>query len=70
MTARYAPFVLAIFAAVLAAAFALGVRLPLPFEGFALLAAACLAFLGTLSLTAMAPVRWLWNDAELIIAEE
>lgn len=51
-------------AACLAAGFAWFARLPLPFSGFAALAAAALAFLGTLALVAWAPPRWVWSDAE------
>lgn len=50
--------------ALFAVAFAWFVRLPLPFDGFAVLAAACLACLGTLSLVAIAPARWIWSEAE------
>ncbi len=66
MTPQRAPFVLALIAAGLAAGFALLMRLPLPFEGCAMLAAALLAALATLSLLALAPVRWLWTDADLL----
>lgn len=45
-------------------AFAWFVRLPLPFDGFAILAAAVLAFLSTLSLAAVVPAGWIWSEAE------
>ena len=44
--------------------FAWAVRLPLPFEGFAAVAAASLAFLGTLTLIAWMPRGWVWTEAE------
>ncbi|MEM1233484.1 MAG: hypothetical protein AAGH70_05100 [Pseudomonadota bacterium] len=53
-------------AAALSIAFALLVRLPLPFDGFAVLAAALLACVGTLALAALMPARWVWTDAERI----
>ncbi len=56
----------ALLCAGLAIAFALMQRLPLPFDNFAVLAAAGLAFLGTLSVTAWMPARWLWSDTELL----
>ncbi|MEM6276531.1 MAG: hypothetical protein AAF714_06235 [Pseudomonadota bacterium] len=56
----------AALAAILSAAFALLVRLPLPFDGFAVLAAALLAGLGTLALATLIPARWVWTDAERI----
>lgn len=51
-------------AALLAIAFAWFVRLPLPFEGFAVVVAALLAFLGTLTLISWMPIGWVWSDAE------
>ncbi|MEM1373127.1 MAG: hypothetical protein AAGF78_01960 [Pseudomonadota bacterium] len=53
-------------AAILSVAFALLVRLPLPFDGFAILAAAGLAGLGTLAAASLMPARWVWTDAERI----
>ncbi|MEM8803589.1 MAG: hypothetical protein AAGF55_13740 [Pseudomonadota bacterium] len=38
--------------------------MPLPFPGFAVVAAAGLAFLGTLSLVAWMPRGWVWTEAE------
>lgn len=51
-------------AAVLAAGFALTMRLPLPFDGFAALVAAVGAGTLTLSLTLLAPAGRIWTDAE------
>lgn len=53
-------------AAIVAAGFAWLVRLPLPFDGFAVLAAAALACVGTLALIAWLPPRWVWSDAETL----
>ena len=39
-------------------------RLPLPFDGFAVLAAALLAGLGTLCIVAWLPAKWVWSDVE------
>lgn len=50
--------------AVLAASFAIVLRLPLAFDGFAAVAAALIAGALTLSLTMMAPAGWIWTDAE------
>lgn len=58
------PWVAAGLAAFLAAAFCWLVRLPLPFDGFAAVAATGLAFLGTLTLMSLMPRRWVWTDAE------
>lgn len=49
-----------------AAAFSWFVRLPLPFDGFAVVCAAGLAFVGTLALVAWMPARWIWTDAETL----
>ena len=54
----------ALVAAVASAAFAWLVRLPLPFDGFAAVGAAGLAFLGTVSLMAWMPAGWVWTEAE------
>ncbi|MEL6688883.1 MAG: hypothetical protein AAFP28_01080 [Pseudomonadota bacterium] len=64
MTPRTSMILAAVIAAVLSVAFALGLRLPLPIDGFAVAAAAGLAFLGTLALTAWMPASWVWSDAE------
>lgn len=50
--------------AVLSAGFAWFVRLPLPFDGFAALVAAGLAFWATLTLVTWMPGRWIWTEAE------
>ena len=44
--------------------FAFLAPLPVPFPGATLVAAAALAFLGTLALAAWMPTGWLWYDAE------
>ncbi|MEO0390706.1 MAG: hypothetical protein AAF218_07165 [Pseudomonadota bacterium] len=64
MSARTAPWLMAALAAVVAVAFALTVRLPLPFDGFAVLAAGAMAALGTLALCAWLPPQAMWTDAE------
>jgi hypothetical protein len=56
----------AVLCAAGATAFALIQRLPLPFDGFAIWAAAGLAFLGTLTASSWMPARWLWSDTELL----
>lgn len=61
---RIAPWIAAGLAALASAVFALTFRLPLPFPGFAAVAAAALAALGTLALVAWMPRRWLWTEAE------
>jgi len=61
---RAAPWLVAALAAIAGAVFALGVRLPLPFEGFAVLAAASLAFFGTLAVCLFLPPRWLGTAAK------
>lgn len=58
------PWLVAVIAAVLSASFAIFLRLPLPFDGFAAVAAAVIACALTLSLTMMAPAGWIWTDAE------
>ena len=64
MIHQKAPWLVAIAAAVIAAGFALLVRLPLPFDGFAIVAAAGLALLLTLAFGLALPARLLWSDAE------
>ncbi|MEM9708732.1 MAG: hypothetical protein AAF871_08055 [Pseudomonadota bacterium] len=54
----------AILGALAATAFALFLRLPLPFEGFAAVAAGLLAFGITLTLVQFLPAAWIWTDAE------
>lgn len=66
MTHRRAPWLVAIPAVVIAVAFALLVRLPMPFEGFAIVAAAAGALLLTLTFGLALPARLLWSDAERI----
>ncbi|MEO0568013.1 MAG: hypothetical protein AAF066_09790 [Pseudomonadota bacterium] len=56
----------AALAALLSSAFAWFIRLPLPFDGFAAVAAAGLAAFGTLALIACAPKGWVWSEAELL----
>lgn len=58
------PWVVATIVAVLAVIFGIFMRLPLPFDGFAAVAAALIAGTLTLSLTMMAPAGWIWTDAE------
>lgn len=58
MNPRAVPWLVAGLAAIAGAVFALGVRLPLPFEGFAVLVAASLAFFGTLTVCLFLPPRW------------
>lgn len=58
------PWLLAGVAAIGATAFALLVPLPLPFDGFAVLVAAALAFLTTVALGLLLPARLLWTDTE------
>jgi hypothetical protein len=58
------PWIVAALAALAGAAFALAVRLPLPFEGFAIAVAAGLAFVLTLALGLALPARLLWTDEE------
>lgn len=53
-------------AAGVATYFAYTTRLPLPFPGFSVLAAAGLAGLGTLALLAWMPRTWVFSDAELL----
>ncbi len=69
MTPHLTLWVCALLAACGAIAFAWFMRLPLPFDGFAVLAAAGLAFLGTLTLVAIAPERWVWRDSERLRRE-
>lgn len=64
MTHRTAPWLAAIPAVALAVAFALLVRLPLPFPGFAAVTAGGGAFVLTLAFGLALPARFLWSDAE------
>lgn len=67
MTARsIAPWVAAAIALCIAVAYALLVRLPLPFPGFAAVVAGLLAFLLTIAMVAAMPPRWMYSDAELL----
>lgn len=59
-----APLATGGLAAVAAVIFGLGFRLPLPFPGFAAIAAAALAGLGTLAIVAWLPRSWLWTEDE------
>jgi len=64
MSASQTPWIAAFLAAIAAVGFAWLIRLPLPFEGFAVIVAAVLAALGTLALIAWMPPSWVWTDAE------
>lgn len=64
MTRGLMPWSVAVLAAVAAAGFAWFVRMPLPFPGFAIIAAAILAAFGTLAAIAWMPASWVWSDAE------
>ncbi|CUH79110.1 hypothetical protein TRM7557_02196 [Tritonibacter multivorans] len=64
MKPRLTLWICGLLAASAAAAFAWFMRLPLPFEGFAIVAAGGLAFVATLSLVAFAPSSWVWSEAE------
>lgn len=64
MTPARSPWIMAVFAVVIAVAFALLVRLPLPFPGFAAVTAAGLAALGTFALGLFLPPQMLWTDSE------
>ncbi|MEL6644213.1 MAG: hypothetical protein AAFQ79_09780 [Pseudomonadota bacterium] len=67
MSPARSPYILAGLAVIAAVAFALTVRLPLPFEGFAAIAAAALAGLLTFTLGLFLPPHWLWTDAERLV---
>jgi len=64
MKPHVSPWFATCVAAVLCAGFVWAVRMPLPFDGFVAVAAALLAFLGTLTLVAWMPRHWVWSDAE------
>jgi hypothetical protein len=64
MTPRTVLWVAGTLCAAFGAAFAWFVRLPLPFDGFAVIVAGVLAFWGTVSVLAWMPIGWLWTDAE------
>ena len=53
-----------LLAAMFGVAFAWFLRLPLPFDGFAVLVAAGLACWTTLSLVAWMPTQWVWTEGE------
>ncbi|MDA9207835.1 hypothetical protein N9O61_03010 [Octadecabacter sp.] len=53
-----------LLACVTSLAFTWFVRLPLPFEGFAVAAAAGLAGLTTLAVVAWLPASWVWSESE------
>lgn len=53
-----------LIAALLSAAFAWFVRLPMPFPGASIVAAATLAGLCTVTLVSWMPQNWVWSDAE------
>lgn len=60
-TAALASGLLAAAVAIFLSAF---LRLPLPFDGFAVVFAAAVAFVGTLAISAWMPAKWVWSDAE------
>lgn len=64
MTRQSTPWLIALIAAGVATAFALTRRLPLPFDGFAVMTAAGLAFLLALSAVLFLPKTFIWTDAE------
>ncbi len=64
MNPRLSLWIAGISAATVSVGFAWLVRLPLPFDGFAAVAAAVLAFFGTLTAVAWMPGRWVWSEAE------
>lgn len=64
MSPRLSLWIAALAAAGASVAFAWLVRLPLPFDGFAAVAAVGLAFFGTLALVAWMPRGWVWTEAE------
>jgi len=64
MNPRLTPWISGLFAALFGSVFAWFVRLPLPFDGFAALVAAGLAFWMTLTLVAWMPSRWVWTEDE------
>ncbi|MEM9852847.1 MAG: hypothetical protein AAF841_00195 [Pseudomonadota bacterium] len=66
MSPQSSHWIAAALAALLAATFALLVRLPLPFPGFSIAVAASLAALGTFAFVAWMPPRWVWTDVERI----
>ncbi|MEL6517690.1 MAG: hypothetical protein AAFQ39_08235 [Pseudomonadota bacterium] len=67
MSPARSPYILAGLAVITAVAFALTVRLPLPFDGFAAVAAAGLAGLLTFTFGLFLPPHWLWTDAERLV---
>lgn len=64
MSPRLSPWIAGLAAAALSAAYAWITRLPLPFDGFAAVVAAGLAFLGTVTLVTWMPARWVWTEGE------
>ena len=58
------PWVIMAVVVVATTTFALIIRLPLPFDGFAAVVAAVLAGGLTLSLGLLAPAHWIWTDTE------
>lgn len=57
-------FAAGLLACLMATAFVFYVRLPLPFAGFSIVVASAMAALGTLTLVAFMPQRWVWSDIE------
>ncbi len=64
MNPRLVPWIAAGVTSVAAVIFAMTVRLPLPFEGFAALVAGVLAMMLTFALPLFLPPAWLWTDSE------
>lgn len=66
MTPRLSLLFAGLFASTISAGFAWFVRMPLPFPGFAAVAAAGLSFLGTLTTLAAMPRNWVWSETEVL----
>lgn len=64
MSTHFALWSAGLVAALLSAAFAWFVRLPMPFPGASVAAAAILAWLCTVTLVSWMPQKWVWSDAE------
>jgi len=66
MTPRTSLVFAVLFASSTSAVFVWFVRMPLPFEGFSIIAAGVLSCLGTLSVLTLLPAKWVWSEAELL----